>query len=215
MALSWKVCSFKRITWDTALRAGQGLPQEELQNSPVGDVRISPSLSCNTEFPSIIFLSMLLLCPVENAWKCGTNAIVSPSPWSKVNWSVLLRLQVTWCWWTNSLIVYCFGASLPQYEALLERALERIDIQIGHIPVRSAVLCSCWAHTRKEGRGDWPTGKENQGHDLRMPWKLLTFKFVCKCARREKEAKEWLYFFLSEPSRDLAMSCCETAILKG
>lgn len=46
------------------LRAGQGLPQEKV---PDGYVRISPSLSCNTEFPSIMFLSVLLVCPVENA----------------------------------------------------------------------------------------------------------------------------------------------------
>lgn len=80
MALSWKVCNFKCITRGARRHAGQGLPQEKV---PAGYVRISPSLSCNTEFPSIMFLSMLLACPVENAWKCGTNAIVSPWPWSK------------------------------------------------------------------------------------------------------------------------------------
>lgn len=46
---------------------GQGLPQERVQDSPGGDVRISPSLSCNTEFPSIMFLFMPLVCSVENA----------------------------------------------------------------------------------------------------------------------------------------------------
>lgn len=45
---------------------------------PVGDIRISPSPSCNTEFPSIMFTYTLLACPVENAWKCGTNVIVFP-----------------------------------------------------------------------------------------------------------------------------------------
>lgn len=74
---------------DTAHSARLGLPQEKVQNLPVGDVRISPSLSCNTEFPSIMFLSMLLACPVESAWKCGTNAIVFPCPWS--NWVLSRR----------------------------------------------------------------------------------------------------------------------------
>lgn len=102
------------------LRAGQGLPQEKV---PDGYVRISPSLSCNTEFPSIMFLSVLLVCPVENAWKCGTNAFVFPRPWSmevfeQADWSVMLRLQLTWCWWTNGFIVWCFGTSSPQCEAL-------------------------------------------------------------------------------------------------
>lgn len=98
-APSWKVCSFKCITWDTNLHAGQGFPQEKV---PAGDVRISHSLSCNTEFPSIMFISMLLACPVENAWKCGTNGIVSPWPWSKgfVSW---------WtgqlCWATVNLVL--------------------------------------------------------------------------------------------------------------
>lgn len=75
MALSWKVCSFKCITWDTTLCAGQGLPQEKV---PDGYVRISPSLSCNTEFPSIMFLSLLLACPVENAWSVEQMPLFLP-----------------------------------------------------------------------------------------------------------------------------------------
>ncbi len=207
MALSWKVCSLKCITWDTTLRAGQGLPQEKV---PDGYIRISPSLSCNTEFPSIMFLSMLLACPLENAWSVEQMPLFFPN-------------NEAWAFWAGGLVSYVEAWADPLlidqqfhclvFWSLLTKVLSSVcDFYKGWIvgygenpdlkcpiPVRSAVMCSCWAHLRKEARGDWLTGKENQGHDLWSPWKLLTFKLVRKCARREKEVKQWLYFFSRSP----------------
>lgn len=59
--------------WGSCVQDGELLQEK----APVHYVRISSSLSCNAVFPSIMCLSTLLACPVENAWKCGTNAIVS------------------------------------------------------------------------------------------------------------------------------------------
>lgn len=143
--------------------------------------------SCNTEFPSIMFLYVLLACPVETAWKCGTNAIVFPPvrgarAFEQADRSLMSKLQFTCLRRTDSFI----WATVWRLETVTEAPHSK-----GLIPERSAVPSSCWAHTRKEGRGDWLTVKENQGHDRRLPWILLAFELVCV---RAKEAKVLLFF---------------------
>lgn len=101
------ICSFKSITWEAALRVGQ---ENIVEFACI--IRISPSLSCNTEFPFIMFLSMLLAGPVENAWKCGTNVIVFPWPWEKRLMSRTGQLYWGYSWPVIDFDVYGFQSLL-------------------------------------------------------------------------------------------------------
>lgn len=86
-----------------------------------------------------------------------------------------------------------FGVLVPpQYDApsVIESAHSK-----WRIPVRSAVPCSCWAHTRKEGRGDWLTGKENQGRELLAMETSDLQACVQVCDKREKSKGMIVFFF--------------------
>lgn len=145
---------------------------------------------------SLHYVSLLCCCPVENTWTQGTNAIVCPWLWRK-RW--LLSLQ-----WPRCCFCWSFGALEVHFKSNDNPLLER------RIPVRSAGLCSCWAHTRKEGRGGLTDGERKSR--LRPPPTAMENSDlparVC-CKERRKVV------FLCQPRWDLATSCCETAILQG
>lgn len=123
--LQSRLCSWLFPEESASLKASHetllGVQDRELlqEKVPVGYVRISPSLPCHNKFPSIMFT----VCPLENTWMWGTNAIVFPRPWSmgsvdQADQAVILSLQLTCCCWTDSFIVRCFGAFWPQFESL-------------------------------------------------------------------------------------------------
>lgn len=162
-----------------------------------------------------------LACPVENAWKCGTNAIVPPWPWSKCYLNRLVSYVEAMVDLVSMHQLHCplEPVSTTLWGAKAVRGISGGRLggrnrKAPHMSVRAAGLCSCWAHMRKEGRGDWDWETENQGHDLNLSWKRVALNLFWSWEK--KKQKEWLHIFsLLKLSLDLAMSCCETTILKG
>lgn len=155
-------------------------------------------------------LSMLLACPVESAWKCGTNTIVFPGSWSKgqADWPVMLRLQLTWCWSRVSMwsAVWSFVSDLKVWIVCREAP---------HLIKKETYSCESrdpiqlWAHMRKEGRGDWQTRTESQlrNWDYGNFWPSSLWETV--------ESSRGLLYFFWHIAQDLEESCCETAISKA
>lgn len=124
---------------------------------------------------SLHYVSLLCCCPVENTWTQGTNAIVCP--WlRRKRWLLSLPSpRCCFCWSFGALDVKSHD------NPLLER----------RIPVRSAGPCSCWAHTRKEGRGGLTDGERisrlRPPPPLRPLWKILTFQ-LASAARKDAKS---------------------------
>lgn len=191
VTLSWKACLFKQsITWDDVCGT-EGLPQEKVLR---GYVRIPLPSHVIMNFPPLCLTSMLLSSGkyLNTRNKCHCLSLT-------VAQTVIVESSET-----PMLFLLGFWSIWSLFKSNNNPLLER------RIPVRSAGPCSCWAHTRKEGRGGLTDGERKSR--LRPPPTAmensdLPARICCKERRK--------VVFLSQPRWDLATSCCETAILQG
>lgn len=175
--LSWKACLFKQcITWDDVCGT-EGLPQEKVLR---GYVRIPLPSHVIMNFPPLCLPSMLLSSGkyLNTRNKCHCLSLT-------VAQTVIVESTAT-----PMLFLLEFWSTWSSFKSNDNPLLER------RIPVRSAGPCSCWAHTRKEGRG----GVDGWGEKIKVATPSDRYGKFWPSSSRLLQGKTQSRFSLPAPS---------------